>query len=252
MQARDVADAVARRSYGVLDAIYATFAEGWSDPGGTDVARRDLTTEALFLAGLVVAMLPQEPEALGMLALMLHADARRRARRNANGDYVPLAEQDVSLWNAAMIDEAEALLRYASTLGRIGRYQLEAALQSAHIERRRTGRSDWAAEVELYDALLVLSGSPVVALNRALAIAEWKGPMAALEIVNALAADGQLAQYQPYWAARAALLARTHAYSDARDAYEMAIGLERDPDVRRFLQGRQAALSIASTRCVPD
>jgi predicted RNA polymerase sigma factor len=95
MQARDVADAVARRSYGVLDAIYATFAEGWSDPGGTDVARRDLTTEALFLARLVVAMLPQEPEALGMLALMLHADARRRARRNANGDYVPLAEQDV-------------------------------------------------------------------------------------------------------------------------------------------------------------
>jgi predicted RNA polymerase sigma factor len=235
-------DELAGRLDGVLDAIYAAFAEGWSDPGGTDVARRDLTTEALFLARLVVALLPEEPEALGMLALMLHADARRRARRNVDGDYVPLADQDVSLWNAAMIEEAEALLRYASTLGRIGRYQLEAALQSAHVERRRTGRTDWTAEVQLYDALLALSGSPVVALNRALAIAEWKGPAAALEIVNTLAADGRLAQYQPYWAARAALLARTHAYNEAHDAYDIAIGLERDPDVRRFLQARQAAL----------
>lgn len=235
-------DELAGRLDGVLDAIYAAFAEGWSDPGGTDVARRDLTAEALFLARLVVAMLPQEPEALGMLALMLHADARRSARRNADGSYVPLADQDISRWNAAMIEEAEALLRHASTLGRIGRYQLEAALQSAHVERRRTGRTDWTAEVQLYDALLALSGSPVVALNRALAIAEWKGPAAALEIVNALAGDGRLAQYQPYWAARAALLARTCAYSDAHDAYEIAIGLERDPEVRRFLQGEQATL----------
>ncbi|RUL65858.1 RNA polymerase subunit sigma-70 [Dyella dinghuensis] len=235
-------DELADRLDGVLDAIYAAFAEGWSDPGGTDVARRDLTDEALFLARLLVALLPQEPEALGMLALMLHADARRRARRSASGDYVPLAEQDVLLWNVAMIEEAEALLRYASTLGRIGRYQLEAALQSAHVERRRTGRTDWTVEVQLYDALLALSGSPVVALNRAVAIAEWKGPAAALEIVNALAADGRLAQYQPYWAARAALLARTHAYRDARDAYDVAIGLERDPDVRRFLQGKQAVV----------
>jgi RNA polymerase sigma-70 factor (ECF subfamily) len=153
-----------------------------------------------------------------------------------------LAEQDVSLWNAAMIEEAEALLRYASTLGCIGRYQLEAALQSAHVERRHTRRTEWTVEVQLYDALFALSGSPVVALNRALAIAEWKGPAAALEIVNTLAVDGRLAQYQPYWAARAALLARTHAYSEAHDAYDIAIGLERDPEIRRFLQGQQAAV----------
>jgi predicted RNA polymerase sigma factor len=235
-------DELADRLGGVLDAIYATFAEGWSDPAGTDVARRDLTTEAMFLARLLVALLPEEPEALGMLALMLHADARRRARRDASGGYVPLAEQDDSLWNATMIDEAEALLRHASTFRRIGRYQLEAALQSAHVERRRTGRTDWAPEVQLYDALLALSGSPVVALNRALAIAEWKGPVVALEIVNTLATDERLAHYQPYWAARAALLARTHAYSDAHDAYDIAIGLERDPGVRRFLQGQQALL----------
>jgi RNA polymerase sigma-70 factor (ECF subfamily) len=235
-------DELAGRLSGVLDAIYAAFAEGWSDPGGTDVIRRDLTAEALFLAGMVAGLLPQEPEALGLLACMLHAEARRGARRNADGDYVPLAEQDVALWDALMIDEAEVLLLRASALGRIGRYQLEAALQSAHVERRRSGRTDWTPEVQIYDALLALSGSPVVALNRALAIAELQGPRAALEIVDALAAGGRLVDYQPYWAARAALLARTRAYPEARDAFDIAIGLASDPAVRRFLQGRQAAL----------
>jgi RNA polymerase sigma-70 factor (ECF subfamily) len=235
-------DELAGRLDGVLGAIYAAFSEGWSDPGGADTVRRDLTAETLFLARLVSGLLPEEPEALGLLACMLHAEARRRARRSTEGDYVPLAEQDVALWDAAMIDEAEALLVRASASGRIGRYQLEAALQSAHVERRRSGRSDWTPEVRIYDALLALSGSPVVALNRALAIAELQGPRAALDIVDALAADGRLADYQPYWAARAALLARTGAWPEARDAFDIAIGLATDPAVRRFLQGRQAAL----------
>ena len=235
-------DELADRLHGVLDAIYAAFAEGWSDPGGTDVVRRDLTAEALFLAGLIAGVLPQEPEALGLLAGLLHAEARRRARRNADGDYVPLAEQDIALWDPAMIDEAEALLLRASTLGRVGRYQLEAALQSAHVERRRSGRTDWTPEVQIYDALLALSGSPVVALNRALAVAELQGPHAALRIVDALAADDRLVEYQPYWAARAALLARIHAYPEARAAFDMAIGLASDSAVRTFLQRRQAAL----------
>jgi RNA polymerase sigma-70 factor (ECF subfamily) len=121
----------------VLDAIYAAFAEGWTDPSGTDVARRDLTEEALFLARLVTTLLPEQPEALGLLALMLHAEARRRARRNAQGEYVPLAEQDPALWDLQMVDEAEALLLRASALGSIGRYQLEGALQSAHVHRSR-------------------------------------------------------------------------------------------------------------------
>lgn len=235
-------DELAGRLDGVLDAVYAAFAEGWSDPGGTDLIRRDLTAEALFLAGLVAGMLPQEPEALGLLACMLYAEARRPARRNAHGDYVPLAEQDVDLWDAAMIDEAEALLLRASALGQVGRYQLEAALQSAHVERRRSGRHDWTPEVQLYDMLLALSGSPVVALNRALAIAELQGPRAALDIVEELATDGRLVDYQPYWAARAALLARIQAYPEARDAFDVAIGLAADPAVRRFLQACQAAL----------
>ena len=226
----------------VLDAIYAAFAEGWADPGGTDVARRDLPEESLFLGRLVTEMLPEEPEALGLLALMLHAEARRRARRNAQGEYVPLAEQDPALWDWQMIDIAEELLRRGSALGSIGRYQLEGALQSAHVYRRRTGRANWTAVVQLYDALWALSGSPVVAINRALAIAERDGASTALNAMPDVAADVRLTEYQPYWAARAELLAKTGAYCEARRAYEIAIGLERDPAVRRFLQRLSLAL----------
>jgi len=233
---------LAERLDAVLDAIYAAFAEGWTDPGGTDAARRDLTGEAFFLARLVAEMLPEEPEGLGLLALMLHAEARRGARRNEAGEYVPLAEQNPELWDWEMIGEAEALLRRAGAMGSFGRYQVESALQSAHVHRRRTGQENWAEVVQLYDVLLELAGSPVVAINRALAIAELRGAstgLAALETV----ADARLAEYQPYWAARADLLARTGAYEEARRAYELAIGLERDPAVRRFLQQRQSALA---------
>ena len=228
----------------VLETIYAAFAEGWADPGGTDMARRDLTEETFFLGRLVVEMLPQEPEALGLLALMLHAEARRRARRNATGEYVPLAEQDPALWDWQTIEEAERLLLRASTSGMIGRYQLEAALQSAHVSRRRTGLANWDDVVHLYDALFALTASPVVAINRALAIAELHGPNAALDDMPDVAADARLAEYQPYWAARAELLAKTGANAEARHAYEIAIGLERDPAVRRFLQQRQSALPL--------
>jgi RNA polymerase sigma-70 factor (ECF subfamily) len=141
-----------------------------------------------------------------------------------------------------MIEEAEALLRRAGALGSIGRYQLESALQSAHVYRRRTGYANWAAVVQLYDALSALTGSPVVAINRALAVAELQGTSAALEAMPDLADDSRLTDYQPYWAARAELLAKTGAHAEARRAYEIAIGQERDPAVRRFLQHRQSAL----------
>lgn len=233
---------LAERLGAVLDTIYAGFAEGWSDPGGTDAARRDLTAEALFLARLVASLLPREPEALGLLAFLLHAEARRPARRGRDGEYVPLAAQDPALWNGTMIEEAEELLRRASSLGVIGRYQIEAALQSAHADRRRTGRDNWQAVVHLYDALSALTGSPVVAINRALALAEHQGAGAALAALQEVAGDARLAEYQPYWAARAELLARTGAIEEARQAYDLAIGLERDPAVRHFLQRRQTAL----------
>jgi RNA polymerase sigma-70 factor (ECF subfamily) len=226
----------------VLDAIYAAFTEGWTNPGGTDVARRDLTDEAIFLARLLTELLPKEPEALGLLALMLHAEARRGARRNGDGEYVPLAMQEPTLWDWQMIEEAETLILRASTLGSIGRYQLEAALQSAHVFRCRTGHVNWAEVLQLYDALFGIAGSPVVAVNRALAIAEVHGAIAALDALQEVAADPRLAEYQPYWAARAELLARTGARAEACQAYEIAIGLERDPAVRRFLQRRLSAM----------
>ena len=156
----------------VLETIYAAYTEGWTDAGGMDVARRDLTAEAIFLARLVTELLPDEPESLGLLALMLYAESRRRARRSAEGEFVPLAAQDILLWDVPMMEEAEVLLRRAHAKGAIGRYQLEAALQSAHVDRCRTGRANWAEIVHLYDALFAFSGSPVIAINRALAVAE--------------------------------------------------------------------------------
>jgi RNA polymerase sigma-70 factor (ECF subfamily) len=226
----------------VLEAIYAAFAEGWSDPGGTEVRRRDLAAEAIWLGRLVASLLPGEAEAIGLLALMLHAEARRGARRNAAGDYVPLAEQDPALWDADLIAEAEALLLAASRMGAVDRYQLEAAVQSAHAVRRSAGRADWAAIRRLYDALEQITRSPVVAINRAIAIAETDGPAAGLAALAALEGDGRLSEYQPYWAARAALLASAGDIGAADAAYEKAIGLESDPAVRRFLQHRRAAM----------
>jgi RNA polymerase sigma-70 factor (ECF subfamily) len=239
-------EAIPSRLEAVLDAIYAAFAEGWTDPVGTDVVRRGLTEESFFLSRLLAELLPEEPEALGLLALMLHAEARRHARRNEGGEYVPLADQDTALWDWRMIVEAEALLRRASALGSIGRYQLEGALQSAHVYRRSAGQDNWEAIAQLYDALSALTGSPVAAVNRALAIAESQGAGAALNALKEISVDARIREYQPYWAARAELLARTGAHGEAHHAYEMAIGLERDPSVRRFLRRRQSALPAQS------
>ena len=226
----------------VLDAIYATFTEGWSDPAGTEARRRNLADEGIWLGHLVTVLMPDAPEALGLLALMLHAQARRAARRDAQGGYVPLDEQDPARWDEALIDDAEALLLRAGRMAQIGRYQLEAAVQSAHVVRRRTGRADWAAISRLYDALLGLTGSPVVAINRAVAIAETRGAAAGLAALDDIASDARLADYQPYWAARASLLARVPEIAQADSAYQRAIGLEADPAVRRFLQTQRDAL----------
>jgi RNA polymerase sigma-70 factor (ECF subfamily) len=238
-------DEIAARLDAVLEAIYAAFAEGWSDPAGTDARRRNLADEGIWLGRLVAALLPDEAEALGLLSLMLHAHARRHARRDAHGEYVPLVDQDPALWDAALIEEAEALLSRASALPETGRFQLEAAVQSAHVVRRHTGRPDWAAVEAIYDALLAMTGSPVVAVNRAVAMAETRGAAAGLEALDALYDDRRLADYQPYWAARAAVLVKTGAVAAADESYERAIGLEGDPAVRRFLQHRRAALASA-------
>src|SRR5262249_29415268 len=154
-----------------------------------------------------------------------------------------LAEQDTAQWDTGLIDEAEALLSTAAAMGMIGRYQLEAAVQSAHASRRITGRSDWAAIELLYQALAAITDSPVVAINHAVAVAETQGAAAGLARPEALAADERLADYQPYWAARAELLARLRDAEPAAQAYLRAIGLEADPAVRAFLQRQRARLA---------
>jgi RNA polymerase sigma-70 factor (ECF subfamily) len=226
----------------VLDAIYACFTEGWSDPTGTDLVRRDLTEEALFLARLLVQLMPAEPEALGLLSLLLHAQARRRARRNEKGEYVPFSDQDTTRWDRSMILEAETLLRAASGSHVLGRYQLEAALQSAHVYRRETGNANWKDVLNIYDALLAFANSPVVAVNRTLALAEIEGARAGLAALSKVAGDQRVTEYQPYWAARAELLVRAGDVLEASHAYDMAIGLESDPAARRFLQKRKTEL----------
>jgi RNA polymerase sigma-70 factor (ECF subfamily) len=231
---------MAPRLDAVLAAVYATFAEGWTDPTGAEARLNDLAEEAIWLGRLIVELLPDEPEALGLLALMLYSQARRGARRDAAGEFAPLAEQDPGRWSGVLIDEAETLLFRASPFNSLGRYQIEAAIQSAHVARRGGGATDWAAIERLYDGLCAITGSPVAALNRAIAIAEARGAAAGLAALTALAGDVRLAQYQPYWAARAELLSRLGETAGAQAAYEQAIGLEPDPAVRRFLQRRQA------------
>jgi RNA polymerase sigma-70 factor (ECF subfamily) len=235
-------EAAPERLQDVLDAVYAVFTQGWSDPAGADPRSRGLLDEALFLGRLIAALLPAEPEPLGLLALMLHAHARRGARRDPQGRFVPLDAQDTALWDAAQIEEAEALMLRAVRQGRFGRFQLEAAIQSAHAHRRLSGKTDWAAIVGLYDALLARTGSVVAALNRAVALSRLTGPAEGLEALARLAADPRLADYQPYWAARADLCHRAGDIGGAAHAYGRAIGLEGDPAVRAMLQDRLESL----------
>src|SRR5262249_42558019 len=151
------------------DAIYAAFGEGWTGTEG-------LAAEAIYLARVVVELLPDEPEAMGLLALMLHAEARRGARRDSEGNYVPLDQQSPGDWDWRKILEAEEWIRRASAYRVPGRFQLEAALQSAHVHRRRTGHSNWGDILQIYDSLVALTASPVAAVNRAVAVAEVHGP----------------------------------------------------------------------------
>jgi RNA polymerase sigma-70 factor (ECF subfamily) len=224
----------------VLSAIYAAFSEGWGDPAGADPRARGLALEAIWLGRLVLATCPDEPEAAGLLSLMLHAHARRRARRDPNGAYVPLAEQNTDCWDHEMIDEAEQILERTAAQRRAGRFQLEAAIQSAHAVRRACREPDWRCIAVLYNELARITGSPVAALNRAVALARVEGAAQALRALEAV--DRELQQYQPYWAARADLLAQAGEIDAALVAYERARGLTIDPSVRVYLSSRAAAL----------
>lgn len=231
---------LAERLDAVLEAIYATYTRGWAD--GASDGPSAFTGEAIWLGELVVSLLPDEPEARGVLALMLFSDARREARRDERGAYVPLDVQDTARWNVGRIHAAEALLHEASATGPTGRYQLEAAIQSAHVARRMSGLDVRGAIVALYDHLAALTNSPVVRLNRAMAIADRDGAEAGLEALDPLASDARMHSYQPYWAARGHLLGLTGRTSEAREALGVALGLSTDEAIRRYLDQQRATL----------
>lgn len=234
-------DELGPRLGAVLEAIYAAYGSGWEDVAGAEARSRGLAEEALWLGRLVVRLLPGEPEGLGLLALMLHCEARRAARRDAAGAYVPLSDQDPVRWARPMVDEAEGLLLAAARSERPGRFQLEAAVQSAHARRGVTGRTDWAAIALLYEGLMGIAPTVGAAVARCAALAETAGPVQGLAALARVDADA-IDRYQPFWALRADLLARLGRGDEAVQAYARAISLSEDPAVRAFLTDRQRRL----------
>jgi RNA polymerase sigma-70 factor (ECF subfamily) len=222
----------------VLEAIYAAFGIGWDDMAGVDQRGRDLAEEAIWLARVLLQLMPREAEVQGLLALMLHCEARRPARRGPEGRYVPLSEQDSRQWSLPLIEEAEGHLAEASTRGRTGRFQLEAAIQSVHAERARSGRTEWTAIVLFYEQLIRISPTLGTRTGYAAAIAEANGPEAGLGVLDGIDPD-DVSGYQPYWSARAHLLQRLGKTSEAAHAFDRAIGLAEDPAVRQFLLQRR-------------
>jgi predicted RNA polymerase sigma factor len=218
----------------VLEAIYAAFGIGWDDMAGVDQRGRDLAEEAMWLARALLQLMPGEAEVQGLLALMLHCEARRPARRGPDGRYTPLSEQDPKQWSAVLIEEAERHLTEAFTQGRSGRFQLEAAIQSVHAERARSGRTDWAAIVLFYEQLLRISPALGTRAGYAAAVAEANGPEAGLAVLESMDPFA-VSHYQPYWAVRAHLLRGLGRTREAADAYDRAIGLAEDPAVKQFL-----------------
>jgi len=216
----------------VLEALYAAYSTGWDEAEG----RSELAPEAIWLSGLIATLLPEEPEAKALLATMLYAEARRSARRDAHGCYVPIDLQDVARWDRTQIGNAEKLLHACNRSGPSGRYQLEAAIQSAHIARRLTGANCWPAIVSLYDHLVALTNSPVAVLNRAAAVAEVAGADAALAELRAISTDKRILGYQPYWATLGHLNLRAGNREAGCEALRVAIGLSTDIAVRQHLR----------------
>jgi predicted RNA polymerase sigma factor len=222
----------------VLEAIYAAFGIGWDDMAGVDQRGHDLAEEAIWLARVLLQLMPNEAEVHGLLALMLHCDARRAARRSPEGGYVPLSEQDPKLWSQPLMEEAEHHLAQAAKHGRVGRFQLEAAIQSVHAERARSGRIDWTAIAQFYEQLNRIAPTLGRRTAYAAAAAKANGAQRGLAILNAIDPNA-VSAYQPYWAVRAYLLQLLDNTAEAREAYDRAIGLAEDPAVREFLIRRR-------------
>jgi RNA polymerase sigma-70 factor (ECF subfamily) len=226
----------------VLRVVYLVFNEGYSASSGESLTRLDLSSEAIRVGRLLVDLLP-EPEAIGLLALMLLQESRRAARTSPAGDLVLLADQDRSLWNREQIAAGAALVERALASQRFGPYTLQAAIAAVHAEAPTAGATDWAEIVGLYDVLARVEPSPVVELNRAVAVAMRDGPAAALPLVDALLAGGELQDYRLAHAARADLCRRLGDREQARASYERALALTRQAPERRFLERRLAELA---------
>jgi len=225
----------------VLRVVYLVFNEGYSASSGASVTRVDLSGEAIRVGRLLIELLP-EPEAIGLLALMLLQESRRAARTTPTGELILLADQDRTLWNRAQIGEGTALVERALASRRIGPYALQAAIAAVHANAESPDATDWSEIVGLYDVLLRLEPSPVVELNRAVAVAMRDGPAAGLALVDAILARGDLAEYHLAHAARADLCRRLGAVAQARASYERAIALARQEPERRFLERRLTEL----------
>ena len=227
----------------VLRVIYLVFNEGYSASSGASLTRHDLSAEAIRLARLLTELLP-EPEALGLLALMLLHESRRAARSTPDGDLILLEEQDRRRWNRAQIAEGIALVERALPLRRPGPYCIQAAIAAVHAEAASAAETDWAQIVALYDLLAQAETSPVVELNRAVAVAMRDGPAAGLVLVEGILARGELADYRLAHAARADLCRRLGRHAAARESYQSALALSRQEPERRFLQRRLAELKF--------
>lgn len=222
----------------VLEAIYAAFGIGWDDMSGADPCKRGLAEEAIWLVRVLLQLMPQAAEGQGLLALMLHCEARRQARRDGNGRYVPLTEQDPKLWSLPLIEEAEHHLAAAFKHNRPGRFQWEAAIQSVHADRVRTGHIAWAAIVGFYEQVIGIAPTIGRRTAHAAALAEANGPAQGLAALDELDPTS-VSAYQPYWAVRAHLLERLGKRPEAQRAYDRAIGLAEDPAIREFLLRRR-------------
>jgi RNA polymerase sigma-70 factor (ECF subfamily) len=232
----------AERLEGVLRTIYLVFNEGYSASSGESLTRGDLSLEAIRLGRLLVELLP-EPEAVGLLALMLLQESRRPARASASGDVIILEEQDRSLWNRELI--AEGIERVEQALGsrRFGAYTIQAAIAAVHAEAPSTGQTDWNEVVGLYDVLLGSDPSPIIELNRAVAVGMRDGPDAGLRLIDAILARGDLAGYHLAHAARADLCRRLGRGKEARISYQKALELSQQEPERRFLRRRLAEIA---------
>jgi RNA polymerase sigma-70 factor, ECF subfamily len=226
----------------VLHVIYLVFSEGYSASSGTSPTRTDLSGEAIRLGRLLAEQLP-EPEVLGLLALMLLHESRRAARASANGDLVLLADQDRALWDAGQMAEGSALVERATKSGHVGPYTVQAAIAAVHAQALTPDATDWTEIVRLYDILATAEPSPVVALNRAVALAMRDGPEAGLAIIDAVLAEGMLTDYRFAHSARADLLRRLRRTNEARTAYGQALALTRQEPERRFLERRLRELA---------